>query len=349
MKKILFTGGGSAGHVIPNLALIEEILSSGEADVAYMGTDGIEKTLVAEWKIPFYRIECPKLVRDGGFAAWKRNLQIPAALKKAQAQAEEGLRTIRPDVVFSKGGYVALPVVFAARKLRIPCFAHESDFFPGLANKLCAGKCEKVFTSFPETAKKLRHGEYSGAPVRRSVLSATKAESRKKLGIPFHADVLLIFGGGSGSVIVNEAVYRHLKTLTEKFYVLHVCGKGNAVSHRMENYRQFEFVSDMGMLYAASDLVLSRAGAGTIFEILALKKPALLVPLEGQTRGDQIENAAYFQEKNLCRVLRQNRLEELPQALDAVFADQALKLRLGEADFARGNDNILRQLRKFLQ
>ena len=349
MKKILFTGGGSAGHVIPNLALIEEILSTGEADVAYMGTNGIEKTLVSEWKLPFYEIECPKLIRGGGFSGLKRNLKIPAELAKAQKQATEGLLTIRPNLVFSKGGYVSLPVIFAAKKLHIPCFAHESDFSPGLSNKLSASKCEKVFTSFPETAEKLRHGEYSGAPIRRSILSATRAEARKKLDIPFHANVLLIFGGGSGSVAINEAVFNSLKTLTKTFFVLHVCGKGNTINHKIENYRQFEFIADMGTAYAAADVIVSRAGAGAIFEILALKKPALFIPLEGQTRGDQIENAAYFANKKLCHVLRQSELEKLPTAINETFFDDSLKQRLGDTDFARGNENILRTLRKALQ
>lgn len=348
MKKILFTGGGSAGHVIPNLALIEELLSTGESDVAYMGTNGIEKKLVSEWKIPFYEIECPKLIRSGNFSAIKSNLKIPYLLSKAQKQATEGLLTIRPDVVFSKGGYVALPVIFAAHKLRIPCFAHESDFSPGLSNKLSAKKCKSVFTSFPETANMLRHGEYSGAPIRRSILSCTRAEARKKLGIPFHADVLFIFGGGSGSIAINQAVLKHLKTLTKRFFVLHVCGKGNTTVNTIENYRQFEFIADMGTAYAAADVIVARAGAGTIFEILALKKPALLIPLEGQTRGDQIENAAYFSNKQLCHVLSQKYIDKLPSAIEKTFLDEQLKLRLQDTDFARGNENILRQLRKEL-
>ncbi|MBE5740902.1 MAG: UDP-N-acetylglucosamine--N-acetylmuramyl-(pentapeptide) pyrophosphoryl-undecaprenol N-acetylglucosamine transferase, partial [Clostridiales bacterium] len=144
MKKVLFTGGGSAGHVLPNIALIEELLSSGDADVCYMGTDGIEKRLIADWKIPYYQIECPKLIR-GGLPAWKKNIKIPAAFMRAEKQALEGLRIYQPDVVFSKGGYVALPVIFAARKLKIPCLAHESDFSLGLANRISAPKCEYVF------------------------------------------------------------------------------------------------------------------------------------------------------------------------------------------------------------
>ncbi len=349
MKKILFTGGGSAGHVIPNVALIEEILSTGEADVCYIGTNGIEKDLIAEWKLPYYQIECPKLIRGGGWRGFKNNLKIPSAFLRAKKQAEEGLRAFQPDLVFSKGGYVALPVVFAAKKLKIPCLAHESDLSIGLANRLTAGKCEYLFTSFPETAEKLRRGKYTGAPLRRSVLSATKAEARKKFNIPFHEKVVLVFGGGSGSRALNEAVRKNLKTLTKSYYVLHLCGKGNAVESNIKNYRQIEFALDMGEVYACADLVISRAGAGTIFELLALKKPAILVPLEGATRGDQKQNAKYFEKKGLCRVLVQSELGKLTEEIDNAFLDEGLKDRLAVGNFGQGNENILREIRSYLQ
>ena len=344
MKKFLFTGGGSAGHVVPNLALIEEILSRGDAEVCYIGSTGIEKELVSKWKIPYHQIECPKLVRNGGFRALKQNAKIPVRFLSAVKQAEEGLLTFRPDAVFSKGGYVALPVVFAAKRLHIPCFAHESDLSLGLANRLSAPKCKKVFTSFPETAKRLRNGEYSGAPIKRNIFSATKAEARKRLQIDFYAKVLLVFGGGSGSAPINQAIRQNLKTLTQKYYILHVCGKGNLVETNVKNYRQFEFVSDMGMLYAASDCVVSRSGAGTVFEIQALKKPALFIPLQGQTRGDQAENATYFQKLGLCRVLQQNNLSQLEEQIDRLFSDDVLKRNLEKSNTVCGNDKILRAL-----
>ena len=344
MKRILFTGGGSAGHVVPNIALMEEILSDGKADVCYIGTNGIEKSIVAEWKIPYLEIECPKLIRGGGFAGWKRNLKIPAAFFRAVRQAKRGLKTLQPNVVFSKGGYVALPVVIAAHKLKIPCFAHESDFSIGLANKISARFCKRVFTSFPETARKIKRGAHSGAPIKRTVLSASRAEARRKLRLGFSDKVVLVFGGGSGSQIINQAVRKHLKTLTERYKILHVCGKGNTVQNNFEDYRQFEFVADMGTLYAAADLVVARAGAGTVFEILALKKRALLVPLEGPTRGDQKENAAYFSRQGLCKVLSQTCLDKLPQAIDDAFADDALQENLVASSFTSGNATILRAL-----
>ena len=345
MKKILFTGGGSAGHVVPNIALIEELLSRGDTDVCYIGTGGIEKDVVGSWKIPYHEITCPKLVRGGGWKGFIKNLKIPRAFLRAVKEAKKGLQIFRPDAVFSKGGYVSLPVVFAAKKLKIPCYSHESDFSPGLANKLIAGKCKAVFTSFPETAKKFRRGIYSGAPIKRSVFSATRAEARKELNIPFGAKVVLVFGGGSGSTVINEAVRKHIKTLTEKYVILHVCGKGNVVKSSVEGYIQKEFALDMGALYAASDVVVSRAGAGTVFEVMALKKPAIFIPLEGQTRGDQIENAVYFERRGLCYVLRQGQIEKLPEKLEKIFSDERLKIRLEESGYSSGNEKILRYLR----
>ena len=153
-----------------------------------------------------------------------------------------------------------------------------------------------------------------------------------------------MFGGGSGSQTINLAVRKHLKTLTEKYVILHVCGKGNVVESSVKNYRQFEFVSDMGMAYAAADLVISRAGAGTVFEILALKKRSILIPLEGQTRGDQVENANYFAKQGLCKVLRQSELDELPKAIEATLKDERLKERLCECSFTSGNQAILGEL-----
>lgn len=347
MKKILFTGGGSAGHVIPNLALIEELLSEG-ADVCYMGTNGIEKALVLPWHIPFYTVDCPKLIRGGGWSAFRNNLSIPFALRKAVQQAKIALKTCKPDLVFSKGGYAALPAVLAAAQLGIPCFAHESDFSAGLTTRLTAKKCQTVFTSFPETAATIPHGAYSGAPLRRSLFAYTKAEARRQLQIPFHAKTLLIFGGGSGSRALNDAVEKHLPTLTKTYTVLHVCGKGNERQIDMKNYKQFPFVADMGRLYTCADVVVSRSGAGAAFELLALKKRTIFVPLEGQTRGDQWENALYFQRKGLCRILPQKKLSALPKTVDEVAADQALQACLDKSEFSAGNARILRAMKEAL-
>ena len=349
MKKILFTGGGSAGHVVPNIALFEQLLSEGETDVCYMGTNGIEKRILSEWKVPFYEIECPKLVRGGGISVWKRNAKIPFSFFRAVKDAKRGLRVLRPDAVFSKGGYVALPVVIAAWQMKIPCYAHESDFSAGLANRISARFCKKIFTSFPETAKKLKRGVFSGAPVKRSVFACTRAEARKKYGIGFQEKVLLVFGGGSGSEVINQAIRAQLKTLTKTFVVLHACGKGNLADIREKGYIQTEFIKDMGTAYACADAVVSRAGAGTVFELLALKKPALLIPLEGQTRGDQIENAEYFEKRGLCRVLKQSELSRLSEEAKNTLEDTELKKRLSAHEYPLGNERILSELKRAIQ
>lgn len=350
MKKILFTGGGSAGHVVPNIALIESLRKNKKIDVVYMGSNGIEKKLIAEQNIPFYEIECPKLIRGGGISAVWKNLKIPTRFLAAVRQAKRELKRIQPDLVFSKGGYVSLPVVFAAHKLNIPCLAHESDYSAGLANRLAAKKCKKIFTSFPETAQTLPNGEYSGAPIRQSLFTANKERAKQAFQIPKSAKVLLVFGGGSGSLAINEAVRANLPILTKFCAVIHVCGKGGIVKNSAKNYFQYEFISDMASAYAAADLVLSRAGSGAVFEALALKKPAIFVPLEKATRGDQLQNAAYFEEKGLCRVLRQNELsKQFVPLVESTLNDQALNARLRASNFTCGNEKILNQIYKLLE
>lgn len=342
MKKILFTGGGSAGHVVPNLALIDALKD--EADVCYMGTDGPEKNLVAALRLPYFQISCPKFIR--GFSL--KNLKIPSEFLKAEKKAAEGLKTFRPDVVFSKGGYVSLPVVFAARKMGIPCLTHESDLSPGLANKLMAKKCRYVLTSFPETADAFGNGKYCGSPLRRELFDGDRVAARKKYGFRSGKKVLLVFGGGSGSRAINEGLRKHVARLARQYDILHLCGKGNAVESNISGYVQKEFETDMADAYAAADLVISRAGSNTVFEILALKKPSLLIPLEGRTRGDQAENAAYFQKKKLCRVLRQSELDFLPEAIEDALKDEEMLSALAVSDFSGGNANILHEIRRFL-
>lgn len=348
MKKILFTGGGSAGHVVPNLAIIDEIIQSGEADVCYMGTDGIEKNLVSTRKIPYYEIACPKLIRGGSFSALLKNVKIPFAFSRAVKQAEIGIKIFQPDLVFSKGGYVALPVIHAARRLRIPCLTHESDFSAGLANRLAAKKCHLVLTSFPETAQRFKNGKYVGAPLRRSLFSSARLTARQQYRIAPDENVLLVLGGGSGSTAINQAVREHIKELTEFCTVLHVCGKGNRVESNLKNYIQEEFISDMGGAYACADVILSRAGAGALFEIITLKKPSVLVPLSRASRGDQIQNAEYFRKKGLCRVLPQENLQRLVPEIKKTFADKELFIRLQEHEEINGTENILAEIRKLL-
>lgn len=340
MKHILFTGGGSAGHVVPNLAIMNEIRYSHR--VSYMGTGGIERGLVRDAGYPFFEVDCPKLVRS----FTPRNLLIPFRLRKAEKEAKRILEEQKPDLVFSKGGFASYPAIWAAHKLKIPVLTHESDLSPGLCTKLAAKKCALVLTSFPETAKLFPNGCHTGSPIRREALCGERTRARRKYSFTDDKPVLLVLGGGSGSRAINEAVRENLARLLERFQILHLCGKGNRIQGE-EGYVQREFEQDMGSAYACCDLVLSRAGSNTVFEILSLKKPALLVPLQRGSRGDQLENAFYFERRGLCRVLREGELESLPSALESLSRDEALAAALTECDVTSGTRRILEIIARY--
>ena len=337
MKRILFTGGGSAGHVVPNLAVMHELRYT--YALSYMGTDGIEKRLIAEAGFPFLEVNCPKLVR----AVTAENLKIPFLLARAKRAARAILKDAPPDLVVSKGGYASYPAVWAASRLGIPVITHESDLSPGLCTRLIAKKCRYVLTSFPETAQKFANGRWTGSPVRREVLSGERDRARRKFQLPKEGNVLLVFGGGSGSRALNEAIAAHLGKLLKTFSILHLAGR-EASETRLEKggvYVRKPFETDMGSAYAAADAVLARAGSNTVFELLALKKPALLVPLGKNSRGDQTENARYFETRGLCRVLPEARLAELVPALQALLQDRALRENLAAADYPDGTGRVI--------
>ncbi len=341
VKYILFTGGGSAGHVIPNLAVMHEIRFS--CRLAYMGAGEPERTLAAERGYPFFGVEAPKLVRSFTL----ENFKIPYRLAKAKKEARALLEREKPDLVFSKGGFASYPAVWAAAKLGIPVLTHESDLSPGLCTRLIAKKCKFVLTSFPETASLFANGMWVGSPIRREVLGGERGRAMRKFGLGEGLPVLLVLGGGSGSKALNEAVTAHLPALLKRFRILHLTGRGNAAKPQA-GYFPREFEGDMGSAYAAADFVLCRAGSNTVFEALALKKPTLLVPLERGSRGDQTENALYFQKKGLCRVLAESELSALPQALCALAGDEALKRALATCSVESGTEKIVSLLRSLL-
>lgn len=334
MKRILFTGGGSAGHVVPNLALMNELKYS--YHISYMGTGGIEKTLVGNSGFAFFQVDCPKLVR----AFTLENFKIPFRLSRAKKNALSILKREQPDLVFSKGGFASYPAVWAAHKLRIPVLTHESDLSPGLCTKLIAKKCKYVLTSFPETADLFKNGKHVGSPIRKEILCGEKTRARRKYEFTDAKPVLLILGGGSGSRALNEAVQANLPSLLMRFQILHLTGKGNTFTKR-EGYVPLEFENDMGSAYAASDLVLARAGSNTVFEIIALKKPSVLVPLTRGSRGDQLQNAEYFEKKGLCTLLREDNLHELMNSLIMTLKNNALTAALRESEIGNGTPTIL--------
>lgn len=340
MKKLVLTGGGSAGHVVPNLALVPRLHEKFE--LFYIGTNGIERKLLTGKGIPFYTIDAPKLVRG----SLLQNLSLPFRLVKSVRQAKKHLRSISPDAVFSKGGYVSLPVVLAARSLKIPVVSHESDFSAGLANRIIAKRCKTVLTSFPETAKSMKNGVYTGSPVREELFLGDRTQALKKYGFAGDKPVLLAFGGGSGSRTINDALTAALPSLLSRFDILHI--RGNAAEKsRFDGYVPLEFEQDMASAYACADFVAARAGSNTVFELLALKKPSLLIPLENKrSRGDQVENALYFQRRGVCRVLRESELSArtLESALFALASDKNLLRNLQGANFHAGNAEIVKAI-----
>ncbi len=335
MRVLALTGGGSAGHVVPNLALLPALKD--RFAPCYIGTGGIEKKLLAGKGVPFYEIDCPKLVRG----AILPNLSIPCRLLHAVRAAKKALRASGAAAVFSKGGYVSLPVVLAARSLGIPAITHESDLTPGLANKLISRRCARVLTAFPETARAFPRGLYVGSPVREELFCGDRAAALAKYGFSGKKPVLLAFGGGSGSATLNEALLGALPALTARFDVLLLAGKELSA----EGCVCLPFEREMSLAYACADFVLARAGANTLFEILALRKRALVVPLENKrSRGDQVQNAEYFARAGLIHVLREKELSpaSLQEALFALERDGDLTARLAERPRERAAEKIAR-------
>ena len=308
-KKIVLTGGGTAGHVTPNIALLPALREAGY-EIAYVGSeDGIEKELMSDCGIPYIGVPTGKLRRYFDV----KNFTDPFRVIKGYSKARQFLKGYRPDVIFSKGGFVSVPVVRAAASLHIPCVIHESDMTPGLANKLCFGAAAKVCCNFPETVEKMPKGKavLTGTPIRAELFSGDRSKGLAFCGFADTDDevekpVLMIMGGSQGAASVNEAVRNHLDDLLRDFRVVHLCGAGkyDASKDGIEGYRQFEYVKEeLKDLFAAADVIISRAGANAIFEILALQKPNLLIPLSVGTRGDQILNARSFEAQGFSEVL----------------------------------------------
>ena len=304
-KKIVLTGGGTAGHVTPNIALLPRLKDLGY-EISYIGSyDGIEKRLIADFEIPYYGIATGKFRRYLDV----KNLTDPFRVIKGFAQARSYLKKIRPDVVFSKGGFVSVPVVQAAASLRIPCIIHESDMTPGLANKMCIPSAKKVCCNFPETVAMLPKDKavLTGSPIRTELAKGNKVAALDMCNFSANKPVILVVGGSLGAASVNKAVREALPSLLQDFQVAHICGKekvDNMLLHT-EGYIQFEYVkAELKDLFAMADVVISRAGANSICELLALKKPNLLVPLSAaSSRGDQILNAKSFESQGFSMVI----------------------------------------------
>lgn len=310
MKKIILTGGGTAGHVTPNLALVPALRDLGY-EIRYIGSyNGIEKTLTTGAGLTYYGISSGKLRR---YFDWK-NFSDPFRVLKGYGEARKILKQENPDIVFSKGGFVAVPVVIAAHRLHIPVIIHESDMTPGLANKLCLSSASRVCCNFSETLQYLPADKavHTGCPIRSELLSGSRLKGLEMTGFSANKPVLMIIGGSMGAVAVNNAVRAALPGLLPHFQIVHLCGKGH-LDDSLQNtpgYVQYEYMGEpLKDLFAMADVVISRAGANAICELLALKKPALLVPLSlAASRGDQILNAKSYQSKGYSMVLPEEEL-----------------------------------------
>ncbi len=307
MKRIILTGGGTAGHVTPNIALLPSLRKAGY-EISYIGSyNGIEKTLTEEQGIPYYGISSGKLRRYLDI----KNFTDPFRVLKGCHEARRLMKKLKPDIVFSKGGFVSVPVVLAAKHYRIPVIIHESDMTPGLANKLSIPSATRVCCNFPETIKHLPEGKavLSGSPIREELLKGSKEAGLSFAGLSNHKPVICIIGGSQGSAAINQVIRSILPDLLKSYQIIHLCGKGNmdASLTQTVGYAQFEYVGDeLKDVFAASDLVISRAGANAICEILALRKPNILIPLPlTASRGDQLLNAASYEKQGFSKVLQE--------------------------------------------
>jgi UDP-N-acetylglucosamine--N-acetylmuramyl-(pentapeptide) pyrophosphoryl-undecaprenol N-acetylglucosamine transferase len=320
-KKIILTGGGTAGHVTPNIALIPQLEAEGW-QIEYIGSHkGIEKQLIEAIDLPFYGISSGKLRR---YFDWQ-NFIDPFKVLWGIVEAIFLLRKLKPSVVFSKGGFVSVPVIIASWLNRIPVIIHESDITPGLANKIALPFASKVCVTFPETLKHLPDATLTGLPIRTEILRGDPQRGLDFCNFNQDLPVLLAIGGSSGSARINQAVRDRLDQLTQRFQVVHGCGKGNLdpALENLPNYRQFEYLgAELADILAIADLVVSRAGANSIFELLALRKPHLLIPLpRASSRGDQILNARSFQQQGYSAVLFEEDLNQasLIEAIDQLW------------------------------
>lgn len=299
MKNIVLTGGGTAGHVYPALA-VRECLGD-EYNVHFIGGKGMEKDIVEKEKdIKYYQIDAVKLQRKLTLS----NLLIPFKLLKAINQAKKILKEIKPCAIFSKGGFVAVPVVIAGKSLKIPIVSHESDLSLGLANKIILKFCTYMATAFELTSKQNEKCVFTGQPIRQKVLNGNKKHLEFYCKLDKSKPNLLVIGGSTGAKFINDKIWANLDKLTKFYNIIHITGKQNKQEHVHKNYFEIKYADNIGDYLDLADIILSRAGSGAINEFLALKKPMLLIPLSKKcSRGDQIENAKLFAKLGYCDML----------------------------------------------
>ncbi|MED4603721.1 undecaprenyldiphospho-muramoylpentapeptide beta-N-acetylglucosaminyltransferase [Paenibacillus validus] len=349
MNKIVFTGGGTAGHVTPNLAVMAKLRERGW-EIHYIGSrNGIEREIVEHEGVPFHPIASGKLRRYFDL----KNFKDPFRVALGVGQAYGLLRRLKPHIVFSKGGFVSVPVIVACRLAGVPVISHESDLTPGLANKISMPFASRICVTFPETLQYVRSdkAECTGLPIREQILQGAAARGLSLCGFHSQKPVLLVMGGSLGAQRINQTVRASLDTLLQRYQIIHICGKGHVdpTLAGKRGYSQFEYVKDeLPDLLAAADLVVSRAGSTSIFEFLALNKPMLLIPLSrAASRGDQILNANSFQSQGYAHVLFEEDLsaDALVSGISALYDERdAMKRRMADNPYGNGTETIVRLL-----
>ena len=351
MKTIVLTGGGTAGHVTPNLALVPSLRADGW-DIQYIGSyKGIEKELVEKENIPYHSIASGKLRRYLSI----ENLKDPFKVIKGYFDAYKILKKLKPKVVFSKGGYVTVPVVLAASSLRIPVIIHESDMTPGLANKIAMKSAKTICVNFEETLQYVgKKGICTGSPIREELFKGDKVVGNKLCGFSEIKPTLLMMGGSLGAQKINTVLREALPILTRDYNIVHICGKNNVDESllKVEGYKQFEYVGEeLPHLFAMTEVMLSRAGANAIAEIMALNIPSLLIPLSAAaSRGDQILNANAMKKKGYCEVLEEEVLncETLIEKINEIYQNRRkYKSKMQDVTNQSGVQKVMHQIQKY--
>ncbi len=352
--KIIMTGGGSAGHVTPNLALIPKLRELGY-EIEYIGSEqGIERKIIEEQGIKYYSISTGKFRRYFDL----KNISDPFKVIKGVFEAASIIKREKPKVVFSKGGFVSVPVVIGARLNKVPVVSHESDMTPGLANKIALPYCSKICVTFPETLKHIKSGKgiVSGTPIREELFEGSKIKALQICGFTGEKPVLLVIGGSLGSKFINDLIRNNIDELLNKYDIIHICGKNNLDTYLEDKkgYKQYEYVGEeLKHFMNAADVAVSRAGANVIYELLALNKPNLLIPLSAKvSRGDQILNADSFKRSGFSKVLQEEETsdEVFLQNLDELYKEKHLYIKkMRESGIKNGTDIIIDTIEKIVK
>lgn len=352
LKKVIMTGGGTAGHVIPNLALIPE-LKKLDYEIVYIGSkDGIEKKLIEKNNIKYYGIETGKLRRYFDI----KNFKDPFKVFKGISEASKIIKNEKPDVIFSKGGFVSVPVVIGGKLNGISVIAHESDITPGLANKIAQPFCKKICLTFPEAISSIKKGKgiITGTPIRKELREGSKLIGKNLCKFPEGKKVLMVIGGSQGSKAINTIIQSNIKDLLKNYNIIHLCGKGN-IDKRLtdiEGYKQFEYVDEeLPHLMNYADFFISRAGANTIFELLYLSKPNILIPLSKKaSRGDQILNAESFKKQGFSMVIEEESLnyDILEKSLAQLLQKEYYYINnMKKSSISNGIENIIKLIKQY--